>query len=254
MIYLQTAAFAVVVAFVAAGAHYMVQRRVSPDLLAQQNDVAGYIYSAIAVTYAVVLGFVVVVAWQRYGEVQNYVSLEGAAVFDLYHTAAALPQPLRSRVRMQLRTYTEDVVGKEWPEMARGVRPLSAADEVETVAREIETFQPVGIGQQDVHQVAMQEVLHVLDARRRRVLVNEHSVPPTLWFALIAGASATVGFSFFFGVRNRVVQLLMTGILAALIAVMFVAIREFDAPFRGANAIPPTGWHYFESRMKVLGS
>jgi len=136
--------------------------------------------------------------------------------------------------------------------MTKGVLALSAVSEVENIAREIETFSPSNAGQQDAHQIAMQELLRAFDARRERILATTPSVPPILWFGLIAGATATLGFTFFFGVQNRIVQLLMTGILAALVTIMFVVIKEFDTPFRGPNAITPNVWLYYESRMKVL--
>ncbi|HEY1728314.1 MAG TPA: DUF4239 domain-containing protein [Candidatus Baltobacteraceae bacterium] len=252
MIFLVTAAVAVAVALAAAGVHYVVQRCIGPRILVEQNNVAGFIYSAIAVTYAVVLGFVVVVVWEKYGEVQNHVDAEAAAVFDLYHTAEAFPQPLRRRIRTDLRGYVADVVTREWPEMTDGTVALSAVSDVENIAREIETFTPSNRGQQDAHQIAMQELLRAFDARRERVLATRASVPPILWFGLIAGASATLCFTFFFGVQNRVMQLLMTGILAALITIMFVVIKEFDTPFRGPNAITPNVWLFYESRMKIL--
>ncbi len=234
------------------GVHYVVQRCVRPRILVEQNNVAGFIYSAIAVTYAVVLGFVVVVVWEKYGEVQNHVDAEAAAIFDLYHTAEAFPQPLRHQIRADLRGYVEDVITKEWPEMTKGTLALSAVSDVENIAREIETFSPANTGQQDAHQIAMQELLRTFDARRERILATSASVSPILWFGLIAGATATLGFTFFFGVQNRIVQLLMTGILAALITIMFVVIKEFDTPFSGVNAITPSTWLFYESRMKAL--
>ncbi len=252
MIFLDTAAVAFAVALVAVGLHYLVQRTVGPRILVEQNNVAGFIYSAIAVTYAVVLGFVVVVVWEKYGEVQNQVATEAAALFDLYHTARAFPQPVSLKIRADLRGYVDDVVTKEWPEMTKGTLALSAVSDVENIAREIETFSPENTGQQDAHEIAMQELLRAFDARRARILATSASVPPILWFGLIAGASATLGFTFLFGVQNRIVQLLMTGILAALITIMFVVIKEFDTPFRGPNAITPSVWLYYESRMKVL--
>jgi hypothetical protein len=252
MIYLEAAVIAVAVALASVGLHYVVQRCLGPRILVEQNSVAGYIYSAIAVTYAVVLGFVVVVVWQKYDDVQNHVDAEAAAVFDLYHTAKAFPPPLSHQIRADLRGYVEDVITKEWPEMTKGTLALSAVSDVENIAQEIETFLPANRGQQDAHQVAMQELLHVFEARRERILATNGSVPPILWLGLIAGASATLGFTFFFGVQNRVVQLLMTGILAALITIMFVVIKEFDTPFRGPNAITPGVWLYYDSRMKVL--
>lgn len=226
-------------------------RQFDCERLVQQNEVAGFIYSAIGVTYAVVLGFVVVVVWQKYGDVQTYVATEAAAVFDLYHTAAALPDPLRTRIRAHLLDYADDVVQEEWPEMEQGRLALSAAPRLEAIAKELETFRPTGAGEQDAHQVGVQELLRIFDARRQRILATVPAVPPILWFALIAGASATLGFTFFFGLRNRTAQLFMTALLAALIAVMFITINELNMPFRGANAITPTSWLYFEHRMKA---
>ena len=199
------------VALAAIGVHYVVQRCIGPRILAEQNNVAGFIYSAIAVTYAVVLGFVVVVVWEKYGDVQNHTDAEVAALFDLYHTAKAFPQPLRHQIRADLRGYVDDVITKEWPEMTKGTLALGAVSDVENIAQEIETFSPANMGQQDAHQIAMQELLRAFDARRERILATSGSVPPILWFGLIAGASATLGFTFFFGVQNRVVQALDDG-------------------------------------------
>jgi hypothetical protein len=252
MFFIEACALVVAVALGAVAIHYVVQRQFDCERLAQQNDVAGFIYSAIGVTYAVVLGFVVVVGWQKYGDVQNHVDAEAAAVFDLYHTTAGFPDPLRTRIRAHLAEYANQVVRKEWPEMQRGALALSAAPELLLVAQEVETFQPSGAGEQDAHQAGMQELLRIFDARRHRILATVPAVPPVLWFALLAGASATLGFTFFFGLRNRIAQLVMTALLAALIAVMFVTIKEFNTPFQGANAIAPASWLYFEHRMNDL--
>ena len=48
------------------GLHALLQRRLRSEVLRRHNDVAGYIFSAVGVLYAVVLGFVVVVVWQKY--------------------------------------------------------------------------------------------------------------------------------------------------------------------------------------------
>ena len=252
MIFLETIAVAVGCALVAVGAHYVVQRRFDADMLAEHNEVAGYIYSAVAVTYAVVLGFVVVSAWEKYGQVQNYVSAEASAVLNLDHTVGALPQPQRRRIRTGLLRYAHEVVEKEWPEMRNGTLALSAGGQLDGVAREIESFAPNCPGEQDAHLTALDEMRRIFDARRDRILASQRSVPPILWLALIAGAIATLGFTFLFGVRNRGVQLLMTGVLAALIGIMFVVINEFDTPFQGANSIAPTGWLYLEERASTM--
>jgi hypothetical protein len=108
--------------------------------------------------------------------------------------------------------------------------------------------------EQDTHQLALQEMKEFFDARRQRIRASEPSVPPLLWFSLFAGAGATLGFTFLFGVKNTIAQLMMTGTLAALIAIMFVVIQGLDNPFHGPSAIAPTSWQYFSQHAPTIAA
>ena len=251
MAILLTLVIAVVSALVAIGIHRMVQRRFGYDVLSLHNDVAGFIYSAIGVIFAVVLGFVVIVVWQKYDDVRSYVDNEVASALDLYHVADGLPPQLRVRIRAQLSDYSNLVMTREWKTMAPDALVTGGA-EVETIAHEIQTFHPTNMAEQDTHQLALTEMKALFDARRQRIRAREPSVPPLLWFALFCGAGATLGFTFLFGVKNSVAQLLMTGTLASLIAIMFVVIQGLDNPFRGPSAIQPTGWQYFTEHAPTI--
>ncbi|HVA33630.1 MAG TPA: DUF4239 domain-containing protein [Candidatus Baltobacteraceae bacterium] len=243
-----TAVIAVAAALVAAGVHHLVQRRFGYDVLSRHNDVAGFMYSAIGVIFAVVLGFVVIVVWQQYDQVRSHVDHEAASIIDLYHAVDGFPPTLRARVESQLVDYAHLVIQREWPEMQRGELAVAAAPQLEVIAHEIQRFEPVGLAQQDAHQIALRDLRSAFDARRERIRANEPSVPRLLWFALYAGAAATLGFTYLFGVKNRIAQLLMTATLAALIAIMFVVIQALDRPFQGGSAIQPSGWKYFLDR------
>jgi hypothetical protein len=249
---LETLAIAIVCALVAAALHHLVQRTVGYDILSRHNDVAGFIYSAIGVIFAVVLGFVVIVVWEKYDAVRAHVDDEVAAVTDLYHVVDGFPAPLRDRVRSQLMDYANVVRGREWATMARGQLAIGGSPVMESIAHEISSFVPASLSQQDAHQIALREVMAIFDSRRERILANEPSVPALLWLALFAGAAANLGFAYLFGVKNRFAQLLMTVTLAALIAIMFVVIRGLDNPFRGASAIQPTEWQYFIERAHAI--
>jgi hypothetical protein len=252
MTVLATLAIAIGAAVVAAALHHLVQRKFGYDRLALHNDVAGFLYSAIGVIFAVVLGFVVVVVWQKYDQVRTYADGEAASAIDLYHAVDGFPAPLRHRIEAQLVEYAHLVVQREWPEMARGTLAVAAAPQLEQIAHEVQRFQPVGATQRDAQQIALLDLKDLFDARRQRIRANEPSVPRLLWFALYAGAAATLGFTYLFGVKNRVAQLLMTAVLAALIAIMFVVVAALDNPFRGPSAIQPAGWYYFMSRAAAI--
>lgn len=233
----------------AIAAHSIVRRRVGYERLAHHNDVTGYVFSAVGVIYAVVLGFVVVIVWQKYdGTVQNTQS-EVAGIADVYRTVGGFPDPQRSHIRGEVKRYITWVVHDEWPAIQTGHNPSKISPLLEHVGGDITYFEPKTPGQIDVHQAALAELQRAFDTRRLRIEQTSNSVPPILWFTLIVGAVATLSFSFFFGMENRGAQILMTGILAALIAMMFVVIYEFSSPLDGIMRVPVDGWAQLLARL-----
>jgi uncharacterized membrane protein YeiB len=242
---------AVVAGFVAL--HAVLQRRFKSDVLRRHNDVAGYLFSAVGVLYAVLLGFSVVVVWQKYDATVSNVQTEVDAAADLYHVVDGLPTQPRGAIRDKLAGYARTVIDVEWPAMAanRGV-PDAGANLLDAISYSINTFSPVDIRQGNVQQVALQDQQRLFDARRQRLIYAAPAVPVVLWFALIMGALSMVAFCYIFGVENRPAQLLMTAILVGLIAILFCVVYEFATPFSGSVTISSDGWSYFTQRMHEI--
>ena len=83
---------------------------------------AGYLFSAVGVLYAVLLGFVVVVVWEKYDATIANVQDEVDAAGDLYHVVDGFPETLRTRIRTDLTKYAQTVIRVEWPAMAKQSR------------------------------------------------------------------------------------------------------------------------------------
>jgi Protein of unknown function (DUF4239) len=230
--------------------HAFVQRRVRSEMLRRHNDVAGYLFSAVGVLYAVVLGFVVVVVWQKYDSTVANVETEVNAVADLYHVVDGFTEPARSSIRGDLRGYVDLVLRVEWPTMARNQEVSEAgARMLDAIFYRVNTFAPSNFQQFAAQQVSMQAAQRLVDARRARLVETVPAVPGVLWFALIAGALAMVSFCYIFGVENRPAQLMMTAILVGLIGILFVVIGEFSTPFSGSVRISDEGWTYLQQRL-----
>jgi hypothetical protein len=241
------------VGIAAALLHALVHRRVAYASLIKHNDVAGFVFSVIGVIYAVVLGFVVVVVWEKFDAANDHVQVEAAAASDLYRTVGGLDPAFRDRVRQRLRDYAHNEIDIEWPLMARDALPHSGmAPGLEAIVGEVDRYQPKGAAQVNVHQLALADAERLLDARRQRIADTSPSVPELLWFALICGAVATLGFSYLFGVENLRAQLVMTGILAAVVAILFVVIHEFDSPFSGTVGVSDVAWNDFLERIPYM--
>lgn len=230
--------------------HALLQRRLRSEVLRRHNDVAGYLFSAVGVLYAVVLGFVVVVVWQKYDASVANVEAEVNAVGNLYHNVDSYPDPLRSRIRTDLRTYADIVAEIEWPAMNRERNvPPSGSAKLEDVAYAVNTFAPNNFKEFAAQQAAIATEERLFDARRSRLIEAVPAVPSVLWFALIVGALAMVAFCYIFGVENRPAQLMMTAILVGLIGILFIVILEFSTPFSGSVRISNEGWVYLQQRL-----
>lgn len=229
--------------------HRLFLRHFKYEVLSDHNEVAGWIFSGVGVIYAVLLGFIVVVVWQKFDAAVSNVQKEVSAVSDTYRAVQGFPNPQRSAIRSELRQYMTLMMRYEWPAMQRGGYSNEALDIMEKIALDINTFEPATARENDAQQAAMTQEQRLFDARRLRMEQLQPSVPLVLWFALGAGAMALIGLSFLFGVERRVFHFVMTGTLAAVIALLFIVIAEFDRPFSGAVGVDMDGWYVLSEHL-----
>src|SRR3954470_18913219 len=110
-------ALAVVVAVVGL---VLVQRLVPTERRKQHNDVAGFIYAVLGVSYAVLLGLMLIAVWEHWNAAQDVASDEANELAGIFWFAHALPQPEGRHIQELARSYAEVVVNKEWPLMEQG--------------------------------------------------------------------------------------------------------------------------------------
>jgi len=231
------------------GAHVVVRRIAPHEVLKRHNDVAGFVSSLVGVIYAVLLAFVVIVVWQEFDNATTVAQQEASAVGDLYHLAYGFPAPLQSKLQHHLANYINLMIDDEWPLMQYGLSSAKTERMGHLILHDVMDLKPQTPAQSAVYSTALQMVQTFFDARRQRLSENVTSVPHILWFTLVLGAIFTIGFTFFFGMENGHLQLAMTGIIAAMIAMMFVLIIELDFPFRGATRISPGVWIQMRHNM-----
>jgi hypothetical protein len=77
----------------------VVQRLVPTASRQPHNDVAGFIYAALGVIYAVLLALVVIAVWEEYGAARETVEQEANAAADIFWLADRLPEPRGTHVQ-----------------------------------------------------------------------------------------------------------------------------------------------------------
>jgi hypothetical protein len=223
----------------------VVQRLVPTASRQPHNDVAGFIYAALGVIYAVLLALVVIAVWEEYGAARETVEQEANAAADIFWLADWLPEPRGTNVQELVRSCAQEVVHREWPLMEQGRTPLMTQERgtpagwtiIDDIRQDIQGFEPRTKAQEQLYAEGLDQVDSLSDARRMRLVAAEEGVPGVLWAILIFGGMAAVGFTYLFGLENTWAHRLMVVTLAAVIGLVLFTIGALEYPFSGGARI-----------------
>lgn len=220
----------------------LVHRRFRRQSFIEHNEVGGVIFTVAGTLYAVVLGFLTVVAWQHYEEARAIVVTESNAVIDTWHAAVGLPPTVRQRVGADSLAYAETVVKNEWPAMRRGaVDPNLAVITMDAIDVTF-SFKPNNVAEANAQVQTMQQLTIAHDARQQRIGVNRAGVAWFEWLVLFIGGACIVCFCWLFGLRNERIHLLMTSTVVTITVCMMVLLFELQYPFRSDIGVSADAW------------
>jgi hypothetical protein len=217
----------------------------------RHNDVAGFIYAALGVIYAVLLALVVISVWEEYQAASATVEQEANATAEIFWLGHELPEPEGTHLQELARSYAEEVVHKEWPLMAQGKQPPLEEEAgtpagwnlIDDIRATVHGFEPQTRAEEQLYAEGLNQVENLANARRTRLIASEEGVPGVLWSVLIFGGIAAVGFTYLFGLENTWAHRLMVVTLAAVIGLVLFTIGALGHPFAGGARI---GTGFFE--------
>jgi hypothetical protein len=223
----------------------LVHRLVPAQSRQRHNDVAGFIYAALGVIYAVLLALVVIAVWQQFQAADETVEQEANATAEIAWLAHRLPEPRGSHIQELCRSYAEEVVNKEWPLMERGEVPSMTQTRgtptgwtiIDDIRANLQDFDPHTKADEQLYAKGLDQVEELNDARRLRLVAAEEGVPGVLWSVLIFGAIVAVGFTYLFGMESTWAHRLMVLTLAAVIGLVLFTVGALEHPFSGGAHI-----------------
>jgi Protein of unknown function (DUF4239) len=223
----------------------VVQRLVPVTSRQRHNDVAGFIYAALGVIYAVLIALVVIAVWEEYDAASVTVEQEANALAEIFWLAHRLPDPEGTQLQELARSYAEEVIHKEWPLMEQGQAPLMTQTQgtpagwtlIDEIRANLQEFQPQTLADEQLYAEGLDQVQRLADARRMRLVAAEEGVPAVLWSVLIFGGVAAIGFTYLFGLDNTWAHRLMVLTLSAVIGLVLFTIGAMEHPFSGGARI-----------------
>jgi hypothetical protein len=190
----------------------------------------------VGTSFAVLLAFVILAAFQTYSGAKAAAGSEATAVLDMARTAALFPAAQRDELRGELICYGRAVVNQEWPAMRQGLSSPA-------VDQWINSYRAL-FGTLDLHtereQLALQELLQLATTRTagRQLRLNDDTpaIPTPLWLALIFGGFVALALQLsVVDPRERLRVLCpMIGGVAGVVAAGLLVVYFLDHPYQSS--------------------
>ncbi len=216
--------------------------------LKTQHDIADPYSQFVAMLFAVLLGFMVADAMQRFGNARSIVQQEASSLGNMYRLAEGLPDSQCKLIRGLCKNYATEVIQDEWPKLSEKTDSVRAWSVYKQLWTACATFEPVTQRQSNAQQLLLSAMESVGDNRRLRVEALHAGLPEELWAVLILGGMATIVFTYFFGSENFRMQIVMVSIVSLVICLNLFLLATYDDPFSGDVKVMPNA---FETQLRL---
>lgn len=227
----------------------IVKKLMGAETIALCHEVGGYYMSVVGSLYAVVLGLVIFDAITNFQEASLAVKDEAKALLAVYSLADQFEGRGKQQVKELASEYAQEVVENEWGQMDQGGFSPKARALLWRLLDQVKQIDPHTENQRIVLPILINEAFMAWGARRARIEKIGIGIPDLEWFTLLAGAIVTIGFTYFFTIAIGTVQLLMTGMVAFMVAINLYLVLMFGNPYSGDLRIPPTAFEVLNQYM-----
>jgi hypothetical protein len=242
------------VTVVAVSGMLLVRRRAPEGSYFEDGDRAAGVFGVLATGFAVLLGFVVFLAFESFDTSRTGARTEAAIVAQQFETAQLMPVAARAPLSGDLVCYARSVVYQEWPRMESGSLGEGYNPWGVTLFRTLKTVQPRSASEQAAYSKWLDQRQDREDARSDRVHGAEGVMPAPLWIVLLLSALVIFGYMLFFADSGEraIVQATMMGSVAIVIASTLLLLWFLDNPYhRGVSGLRPTAMERTLALLKL---
>jgi lysylphosphatidylglycerol synthetase-like protein (DUF2156 family) len=202
-------------------------------------EVASQMLGVVAALFGLLLAFIVVIAYQNYGDTQNNVSDEADALGAIVRDSGAFRQPDRDRVRDAVGAYVRAVVDDEWPRMHEGKDSARAWAAVDGVYAAIQRVDPRSSREVAFYDDSVRQLNTALVARRNRLDDADGGLPSAITALILVGSVVIVGYAVLVGSRSFWFHTIGAGAIALVVGLSLVVLVDLTYPFSGDLSVNP---------------
>jgi hypothetical protein len=244
----------------AVAAMLLVRRRAPDGGYFNDGDRAAGVFGVLATGFAVLLGFVVFLAFTSYDSARAGAEEEATIVAQQIATAQLLPPDVSERLTVQLTCYARSVAGVQWDRMEAGTIGEELNPWAVAMFQTIENVEPETAAEQVAYGKWLDQTSDREQARVDRIHGAVGVIPTPLWFVLFFTSAVIFVYMLFFADSGEraIVQAVLMGTVTSVIVTMLILLQFLDDPFHGGvGSLEPEAMErtlvIIEEEMEVIG-
>jgi hypothetical protein len=220
----------------------LVRRRAPEGGYFNDGDRAAGVFGVLASGFAIMLCFVIYLAFSSYDESRSGAETEALTVAQQFESAQFLEPETSQRLGGELVCYARTVAGPEWEHMEAGTLGEAANPWGVALFRTIRAVEPQTSSEEAAHAQWLDQTLTREQARQDRIHGASGIIPSPLWIVLFTISAVVFGFMLFFAdsAERAVVQAVLMGSVVSVIVMLLLLLQFLDNPFhRGTGSLRP---------------
>ena len=213
----------------------LVRRRAPDGGYFNDGDRAAGVFGVLATGFAVLLGFVVFLAFTSYDSARSGAEDEATIVAQQVEVAQLLPASATEPLTVELACYARSVAGVQWDRMEDGTLGEELNPWGVALFETIRTVEPETASEQAAYGKWLDQTTDREQARSDRIHGATGVIPTPLWFVLFFSSAVIFAYMLFFADSGEraVVQGLLVGTVVSVIVTMLILLQFLDDPFHG---------------------
>jgi hypothetical protein len=218
---------------VAIAAMLLVRRNAPDGSYFNDGDRAAGVFGVLATGFAVLLGFVVFLAFTSYDAARAGAEAEAVVVAQQVETAQFFPPSVAPKLTSELVCYARSVAGVQWERMESGTLGEQVNPWGVELFRTLRTVEPDTATEQSAYDEWLDQTSAREEARSDRIHGAVGVIPTPLWLVLFFSAGLIFVYMLFFADSGEraLVQALLMGTVVAVITSMLLLLNFLDNPF-----------------------
>ena len=232
----------------------LVRRRAPEGGYFNDGDRASGVFGVLATGFALLLGFVIFLAFTKYDGSRAGAEAEALAVVQLFETSQLMPPDARPLLAGEVECYARSVVNLEWPAMEAGRGFETISPWGLSMFRTLQAVEPATAAEQSAYDSWLAQTSAREEARRDRLHAADGVVPLPLWIVLLLSAMLVLVYLLFFADSGEraVVQGLLAGSVTAVVVASLLVLSTLNRPYEvDVGGIRPIA---MQRSLEIIGS